>query len=69
MVRFKPEDISALGLALRLALAMALPPLLMLVLGQHLGRIYGREALFIIVATLIGLYIGFRQAIRLLLKK
>jgi hypothetical protein len=69
MLGFKPEDVAALGLALRLALAIALPPVLMLFLGQYLGRIFGRDAIFIAVSVLVGLYIGFRQAIRLLLKK
>ncbi|RJX29254.1 MAG: AtpZ/AtpI family protein [Dethiobacter sp.] len=66
---FKPEDLSGLLLATRLAFSIVLPLITALLVGRYLGRIFGYEALFIIVSVLSGLYAGFRQAMRMLLKK
>jgi hypothetical protein len=66
---FKREDLSSLLLATRLALTIVLPILGALLLGRYLGRIYGYEVFFIITALSVALVGGFRQAIRMLLKK
>ncbi len=69
MSGFKPEDLSALLLAARLALTIVLPVLGALLLGRHLGRIYGAEALFTLVALGVALAGALGQAMRMLLKK
>ena len=69
MSGFKREDLSGLLLATRLALTIVLPILGALLLGRYLGSIYGYEAFFIIIALIVALVGGFRQAIRMLLKK
>ena len=69
VVKFNPEDYSALGLAMNLALAIAVPLLAGIFLGQYLGEKFGNPPLFILLCVLLGLFAGFRQAIRLLLKK
>jgi F0F1-type ATP synthase assembly protein I len=69
MSRFKPEDAAGLGMAVQLALTFALPLVVAIFLGQYLGSRFGNEPLFIIGSVLLGLFVGFRQALRLLLKK
>lgn len=69
MSSFKPEDLSGLLLAVRLALVIVMPLLAALLVGSYLGRIYGYENFFIIVSLIVALAGGFRQAVRMLLKK
>jgi len=69
MSRFKPEDLSGLLLAVRLALVIVLPLLAALLVGRYLGRIYGYEAFFILISLSVALAGGFWQAVRMLLKK
>jgi F0F1-type ATP synthase assembly protein I len=56
-------------MAVQLALTFALPLVVAIFLGQYLGSRFGNEPLFIIGSVLLGLFVGFRQALRLLLKK
>jgi F0F1-type ATP synthase assembly protein I len=69
VVKFNPEDYSGLGLAVNLALSIAVPLFAGILLGQYLGEKFGNPPLFILSGVLLGLFAGFRQAIRLLLKK
>jgi F0F1-type ATP synthase assembly protein I len=69
MFRFKPEDLSGITLAVRLALTIVLMLLGCGYLGWQLGRQAGSELAGIMLGVLVGLYAGFRQAIRMLLKK
>jgi len=69
MSGFKPEDLSGLLLAVRLALVIVLPLLAALLVGRYLGRIYGCEAFFIGGLLILALAGGLRQAVRMLLKK
>jgi len=69
VAKFNPEDYSGLGLAVNLALFIVAPLLAGIFLGQYLGEKFGNPPLFIILGVLLGLFVGFRQAIRLLLKK
>lgn len=58
-----------MGVAMNLALRISLPLIGGVLLGQYLGRRFGNEPLFILVGVILGLLVGFRQAIRMLLKK
>ena len=69
MSSLKPEDLSGLLLAVRLALVIVLPLLAALLAGRYLGRIYGYEAFFIIILLCVALAGGLWQAVRMLLKK
>ncbi|MBS4030322.1 MAG: AtpZ/AtpI family protein [Clostridiales bacterium] len=66
---FNSEDMSGMGVAINLALTISLPLIGGVLLGQYLGRRFGNEPLFILVCVILGLLVGFRQAIRMLLKK
>ena len=69
MVKFNLEDYSGLGVAVNLALSISASLLAGLFLGQYLGRRFGNEPLFILFGVILGLFAGFSQAIRMLLKK
>jgi F0F1-type ATP synthase assembly protein I len=69
VIKFNPEDYSGFGLAINLGLTIALPLLGGVLLGQYLGRRFGNEPIFILVGAILGLFAGFSQAIRMLLKK
>ncbi|HSW35009.1 MAG TPA: AtpZ/AtpI family protein [Candidatus Limnocylindrales bacterium] len=69
MPGFKPENLSAMLLAVRLALTIVLPLIAALLLGQYLGRVFGYTDYFIIAALILATVGGFVQAIRMLLKK
>jgi F0F1-type ATP synthase assembly protein I len=65
----KDTGFSGLLTAFRLAAGIALPLVAGVLLGRRLGERYGQEPLFVAGGALLGLITGFRQAVRLLLKK
>ncbi|NLM47175.1 MAG: AtpZ/AtpI family protein [Firmicutes bacterium] len=65
----KETDFSGLLTVCRVAAGIALPLLAGVLLGRRLGERFGHEPLFVAGGALLGLITGFRQAMRLLLKK
>jgi F0F1-type ATP synthase assembly protein I len=66
---FDSGNLSALGLAVRVALSISLSLLAGIYIGRYLGRQFGNEPFFLLFCAALGLVAGFREAIRLLLKK
>ncbi|NLN06744.1 MAG: AtpZ/AtpI family protein [Firmicutes bacterium] len=65
----RETDFSGLLTVCRVAAGIALPLVAGVLLGRRLGERYGHEPLFVAGGALLGLVSGFRQAVRLLLKK
>lgn len=69
MTRKNLDVFQALALVGQLGLVISLPLVLMVVLARFLSSRYGYDLIFLLAGIAAGLYIGFANAYRLLMKK